>query len=61
MDSCRCFVALLSSSVWIATACDCWLLEQNKNEWMNEVGDIQLKRGQERKCKEVIVANPCQS
>ena len=28
---------------------------------MNEVGDIQLKRGQERECKEVIVANPCQS
>ena len=24
MGSCRCFVALLSSSAWIATACDCW-------------------------------------
>jgi len=37
MGSCQCFVAFLSTSLWIATACDCWLLEQNKmNEWMNE-------------------------
>ena len=37
MGSCQCFVAFLSSSLWIATACDCRLLEQNKmNEWMNE-------------------------
>jgi len=44
MGSCQCFVAFLSSSLWIATACDCWLLEQNKtNERTNvqghELGD----------------------
>ena len=36
MGSCQCFVAFLSSSLWIATACDCWLLEQNKMKKMNE-------------------------
>jgi len=44
MGSCQCLVALLSNSLWIATACDCWLLEQNKtNERTNvqghELGD----------------------
>ena len=32
MGSCQCFVASLSNSLWIATACDCWLLEQNKTK-----------------------------
>ena len=35
VGSCQCFVAFLSSTLWIATAYDCWLLEQKMNE-MNE-------------------------
>jgi len=40
MGSCQCFVAFLSSSLWIATACDCWLLEQNKTKWTNETNVV---------------------
>ena len=40
MGSCQCFVALLSSSLWIATACDCWLLEQNKMKWNENENDL---------------------
>jgi len=38
MGSCPCFVAFLPSSLWIATACDCWLLEQSKTKTKRKKG-----------------------
>jgi len=37
MGSCRCFVALLSSSLWIVTVCDlCECMVLSKIRWVNE-------------------------